>query len=381
MKRFEKLYLQLLGSALNESPLEHSNFIGVEPQEWKSLLALSNRQRTTAFIVTPILSLPKELHPPKGQLLKLQLECGRIEEANNSLNLMIAFLKREFDSIKVPLAILKGQGVAQNYPQPNRRTPGDIDLFFYSPKEYQRVKEWILAKGYHLEKEGKIHQGFNIGRVHIEAHKRLTHFRTRRLDSIFDREFRTVVERGRWQRVAVTATSKGESASTTVELLPPTFNAAYLFIHLFRHFVSTGISMRHICDWTLHLSINRHRIELEEVERILKEFNLLKPAQLVAEIAVRQLGAPPQIFPTGGVYPAQESRGAQLLLNDILKGGDFGKYHKGSIRPKGVWAGRAHSYIHFLVRSIKLASIAPGHILAHPISRAVTRLKLIFNPS
>jgi hypothetical protein len=38
-----------------------------------------------------------------------------------------------------------------------------------------------------------------------------------------------------------------------VRTLSPTLNAAYVFIHLFFHFIREGVSLRPFCDWAIVL--------------------------------------------------------------------------------------------------------------------------------
>ncbi len=365
MKEHQTLYLELIKKSLWKTEVNSTLFEGIYTEGWQKILKLSGRQRTTAFITQSILSLPQPLQPSKLQQWKLLLETEKIEEANHRLNRMIAFLSEEYHHIQAPFILLKGQGVALNYPDPSKRTPGDIDLFFYRKGDYQKTKEWVLRGEYALEPESAVHMGFDIQGIHVENHRLIAHIGRKKYNKSFQKETENLIHSNLWQE-----TQLGE---TKVQLLPPTFNACFLFLHLFHHFIHSGVSMRQLCDWILHLSANEEQINQQEAGLFLKQLALNKPASLFAGIAEKYLGARPGIFP---VEPAFHPVLTEIIIKDILEGGHFGRYHPGRKRPCGLWAGRAHAYLATVKRSVKLVRIAPKHILLLPYTKLIHRIKL-----
>ena len=369
MTLVQSLYMLLLKSSLWKSAVDPTLFEGVGPNEWQNILKLSTRQRTTAFIAHSIQSLPQTFLPSKSQQWKLILETEKIEEANRRLNGMIAFLSNEYLSIGIPFVLLKGQGVALSYPDPTKRTPGDIDLFFYKEQDYPKANEWVHQKGYEQEPESIKHLGFNIEGIHVENHRFMATFHRPKYNRIFLKECEKIVAGSEWVEENID--------ECNVRLLPHTFNACFLFIHLFHHFMHLGISMRQLCDWMLHLSVHKDHINKQEAARLLKLLALDRPASLFAGVAVNYLGAQPGIFP---IEPLFHPVHTKKIVKDLLEGGHFGFYHPGKKRPQGQWAGRAHSYLTTVKRSLKMVRLAPEHIACLPYYKLINRIKITLFP-
>lgn len=370
MIRHEVLYLELLKSALWGSPADDEPFVDLHPEIWENIYALSSDQRTTAFISSSILALPQASQPSLSFLLKLSLHTEKVESANRRLNDTLAQITEEYRLIDTPFILLKGQGIALNYPQPLHRAPGDLDLFMYCKGDYERAKEWVIEKRYPQEPESLKHLGFNIGKVHIENHRKIASFDSDSYNRFFEVEVSRLIEKNSWETALI--------GNTEVKLLPPTFNAAYIFIHLFHHFKHAGVSTRQWSDWLLLLSRYRDVIDKESLYHLFDKLDLLKPASLFAAASVRYLGASPDLFP----FPiSSDSRLIDRVMVDVLRGGNFGQYRPGKKRPSGVWSGRWHSFTRNIVRTITMASVAPSHILVLPFLKLYTRIKLTLRGS
>ena len=175
--------------------------------------------------------------------------------------------------------------------------------------------------------------------------------------------------------------TKGEFAAVeldkelSIPVLPVTFNAFFLFQHLFIHFVNFGVGLRQVCDWVLFLHKHRKEIDGDEFKSLAKRFALLYPMQLFARIAVDHLGAPEFIFP----FPMiSNNRHADKVMHDIIENGNFGFHKPGKKRPKEKMAGMWFSYVGTLKRSIKFGSISPQHCAILPFTRIIYRLKKEF---
>lgn len=370
MIRYEILYLELLKSALWGSPTEADSFVDLPPEIWEQIYSLASDQRTSAFISPAILALPHACQPPLSFLLKLSLHTEKVEAANRRLNDTLAHISEEYKSIDTPFILLKGQGVALNYSHPLHRTPGDLDLFFYRKGDYERAKKWVIEKGYPQEPESMKHLGFNIGKVHIENHRKMASFDSNRYNKYFQAEVSRLIDLDGWETALI--------GNTEVKLLPPTFNAGYLFIHLFHHFKHAGVSTRQLSDWLLLLFRYQDVIDKESLYRLFDELDLLQPASLFAAATVRYLGASPDLFP----FPlSSDTQLIDKVMVDVLRGGNFGQHRPGKRRPSGVWSGRWHSFKRNLVRTITMASVAPSHILVMPFLKLYNRIKITMRGS
>ena len=61
------------------------------------------------------------------------------------------------------------------------------------------------------------HLGFNIGKVHIENHRKMASFDSNRYNKYFQAEVSRLIDLDGWETALI--------GNTEVKLLPPTFNA------------------------------------------------------------------------------------------------------------------------------------------------------------
>ena len=76
--------------------------------------------------------------PPKAIAQRFAIDKLNIERSHVKLNSVLNLVVEALTAQGIPHIILKGQGVAQNYPNPTSRTCGDIDL-------YVRIENYATA--------------------------------------------------------------------------------------------------------------------------------------------------------------------------------------------------------------------------------------------
>ena len=368
MKQHETLYLELLkASLLGQTPREES-FAGLRAPLWEEVCTLSDRQHTTAMVADSILSLPEQLQPPRALRLKLLLQREQIEKRNDQVNRVLGAITAQYNSLDLPTLLLKGQGAALNWPVPAHRSPGDIDLFFFRKGgDYEKANRWVREQGVRCEQESVKHLGFDWHGVHIENHHVMATFDRPKYNRYYQEEEERLISAGNWKKEVI--------GGSEVLLLPSTFNACYLFVHLFHHFIHVGVSTRQLSDWLLLLQQKQQEIDHREAARLFDRLALSRPASLFAAAAVRYLEIPPELFP---IPPAKESPYISRIMEDLLHGGHFGQYRPGKMRPTGLWSGRWHSYKQTIRRSLTMASLSPEHIPLLPIYKLKDRIKLTF---
>ncbi len=367
MRQPEQLYLELLKASLQRQTPREELFVTLGTPLWEQVCTFSDRQRTTAMVADRILSLPEELQPPRLLRLKLLLQREQIEKRNDQVNRVLGEITAQYNDLDCPAILLKGQGAALNYPVSRHRTPGDIDLFFFRKGDYERANRWVREQGIRCEQESVKHLGFDWKGVHIENHRVMATFERPKYNRRYGEEEDRLIRAGNWKRETM--------GGSEVLLLPPTFNACYLFLHLFHHFIHAGVSTRQLSDWILLLQQKQQEIDHVEAAHLFDRLALSRPASLFAAAAVRYLEIPPEVFP---IPPAKESPDITRIMEDLLHGGHFGKHRPGKKRPTGTWSGRWHSYKQTTRRSLTMRTLSPEHIPLLPLYKLMTRMKLTF---
>lgn len=74
-------------------------------------------------------------------------------------------------------------------------------------------------------------------------------------------------------------------------LLPPlAFEGLFLVYHSFGHFLSEGLSLRHICDWAFWMKANQDKIDWESFYSKCCNYGYGKFLDVITAISVNRLG-------------------------------------------------------------------------------------------
>ena len=97
--------------------------------EWKEMFVFSIKQTLVGVMFSGIEKLPKEQRPPRRLLLTWLVQTDTIRDRNKELRESVLKVVKAFEKDGRRSVLLKGQGLALLYPSPERRMPGDIDLW------------------------------------------------------------------------------------------------------------------------------------------------------------------------------------------------------------------------------------------------------------
>ena len=104
-------------------------------EEWQNVYQEAEKQALVGLFLSGIEDLPEEQRPPQEFLLQWIGEALQIEDRNKEVDYVAAQLTRIFKGGGMRSCVLKGQGIAQLYPKPERRQPGDVDLWVEGGRE------------------------------------------------------------------------------------------------------------------------------------------------------------------------------------------------------------------------------------------------------
>ena len=153
-------FFALLRSGLwNEVP-ERAYF--ASGTDWEALYHLAYAQTVVPLVTDGINRLPGELLP--ADPARLDPFLGSLMSTAQRNRQLDAFLPKLFGALDgIPAVLVKGQSLAVDYPDPERRQPGDIDLLL-PPSSYEAAKAALLPKATRvleeLQEEGR--QGIRL---------------------------------------------------------------------------------------------------------------------------------------------------------------------------------------------------------------------------
>ena len=352
MKLYETVFLELLKAGMwGRKPHVPQGFT-----EWTKVVLSAKSQSVLGVVAQVMLSdedvssqLPQDMKPRLKKFLMNNLLTHNL--LNNTLIKVVSTLREG----GVESVLLKGQGLARNYPQPELRQCGDIDLYvglengervhdLLSPiAEKVDGKEYItVGKHYHVTMPGG---------VEVEVHRYTDNHLTKKLEETY-------------QAASAKGTTEGlvvyDFAGTPVNTPSDEFNAFFVFNHLFHHFLTSGIGLRQFCDWMMFLHARKGKLDLEYLRKLLIDMDMLMPWQAFGCVLVDKLGMPEDEFPF--FDRAQDGKTDKILCR-VLKEGNFGKERRVyKNRGTNYLLNKTRSFFGHIGKSAGLISIFPKQV-------------------
>ena len=326
----EDQFFALLRSGLwNEVP-ERAPFAG--GAGWEDLYRLSFEQTVVPLVTDGINRLPKEFLPADPERLDPFLgDLMATVKRNRALD---AFIPKLFHALEgIPVILVKGQSLAQDYPDPERRQPGDIDLLL-PPASYEAAKAVLLPKATTvLEEQAETwHQGMRFRSIEVEIHGSISTLMSRKLD----RQLAALLQ-DQFDRRPFPSVSIGEAE---IPVPGADFNAVYIFVHFLQHYWSGGVGLRQLTDWMVFVSVHKRDIHPVILEKRLQELGLLRLWKVFTGFAQEYLGCPAEKLPLAAEPDAKKNA---RIWQFIRRSGNFGKNQDRSRKKEPYLVRKVHS--------------------------------------
>lgn len=262
----QELLLALLRAQLWLKPVDDI-VLPSSLDEWDELINLGYKQTVICFIAKACLRHPESCNIPsdiKEEFEAVLEENKRIHEYHNSV---LIELITKFEEQGLHPILLKGQGIAQMYPEPELRQCGDIDLYF-RPDEFDVALSYMKT----IEDDGSNgrldykHYDTKYNGVEVELHRR------------------TVKMPNPWHNKAFQKLTVDDMrsdvyiyiSSHSISVPNAEYNFVYSLIHSLHHYEKQSISLRQICDFMMLLNHNMKSIVFKHLCSELSRFDLLR---------------------------------------------------------------------------------------------------------
>ena len=276
-----------------------------EPVNWNEVQDFAEQQGLAAVLVDGIEILPVTQRPPKELLLQWIGEVFQSYENRYKLyQRAIADLAGWYNAHGYKMMVLKGYACSINWPKPEHRPCGDIDIWLFGK---QKESDSLLAKEKGIELDASHHHhtvfhwhGFTVENhydfVNVHAHKS-----SAKLEKIFK-------QLGQDDSHAV------EVNGEKVYLPSPNLHALFLIRHMVSHFAAAEITLRQVLDWAFFVEKHTKEVDWVWLDSMLDKFYMKEFVSCINAICVEDLGFPVDIFPAAQFIPELKER----VLEDIL---------------------------------------------------------------
>lgn len=335
--------------------------------DWKFLCTMAARHAVTGLFFDGCSCLSHDWKIPRQELFQLFGLSQKIKYSNQEQNAVVCRCVGLLNSHGILNVLLKGQGVALCYANPSTRQCGDIDFYVASKqKEALDVLRPYSDEGL-LHDDGK-HLSFRMQGTEVELH--------RYTDKMIGRKRNKAFQLWTIQELLQTP-QKIKINGTVVKVPSANYNVFYVFYHLYRHFMSSGVGLRQFCDLARLIYTQYDLINQTLLKEKLKEYGLCRPWDLVMGILVFDLGLENEkaIFCSG-----DDKNARRQMLEIVMQEGNFGRYGTMNGRPSGLWSGKLYYLVHLTRRHANIVYILPRNTIEYYMNYIVSGIQgLLFN--
>ncbi len=342
MNRISNILCSTLKSAISNIEIQPEIYASLTPDEWIELFNISSRQGVLAIVYDVISQLPKNVQPPRELNIRWVVCADRIEERYNTQFEDAAKLAELWSKEGIRTLVLKGFSLSQYYPIPQHRECGDFDCYLFD--KYEEGNIVAERAGAKVNREWYKHSQIFFRRTMAENHLYFVTTRkgsnakmlNQKLTSLIGERLQTLPD-------------------TKIEIPSADFTALFITYHSFSHFISEGITLRHICDWICFMNAQGDKFDWNNFYKLCKQFKFDRFVDVQNAIAHEYLG-----FDIHNPDIVCESPYTKQVMQDILWG-NAKIYSKG----KGKWYNRFKLISNIYTYSWKHRDIAQSSSLRY----------------
>ncbi len=344
----------------------------VAGMDWRLLYEFASKQAMLGVCFDGIERLGKEypevlrLNPiGRDVLMAWMAKAQQIRRLNMNVNGVAAKLYSMLKEDGLRCCILKGQGNALMYGNPYLRNPGDVEVWVNASREV--IMEYGRSN-FDLEDDIRYqHLETTMDGVPVELHFMPCVMNNPIYNARLQKWFRRNADL-QCSNVVELPDGVGEIAVPTMA-----FNVVYQLCHLYHHFFDEGIGMRQMVDYYYVLvkseegrgkncTVTEGKANVTSLQRELKYLGLWKFAGAVMYVLHVVLGLPEE-----RMIRSMDVKRGELLLSEILNGGNFGKHFTkyGHFTQQGM----AKKYFLKIWRNMHFVRYYPAEALSEPIFR------------
>ena len=285
----------------------HYVYAQPERMDWTTIQALSLRHGLSAIVIDGIERLPEYKRPPKDILLEWIGEVLQGYEYRFELyRRTIAEMANFYNGHGYKMMVLKGYACALDWPKPEHRPCGDIDIWqFGQQKEADESLRQAQGPGFKIDKSHHHHTVFSWHGFTVENHYDFVNIYAERSS----RELEVI-----FKELGSDDSHLIDVCGETVYLPSPNLHVLFLLRHMVSHFAAAEISLRQVLDWAFFIEKHGKDVDWEWLQNMLEKYHMKEFFNLINAICVEDLGFAAGLFPTIQFLPSLKER----VLDDII---------------------------------------------------------------
>lgn len=283
-----------------------------EVEDWTEVLQLAREHNVVSLLACALLRSSDDYCPEK--IKDYLLEVTRSTSSVNVLKRQrILHLLHELEVAGIGVKLLKGYSVSRYYAYPESRDSVDTDIWIAEDQE-QATYDYFEGIGFQIfERSLTSHHGICQNKKYgkIEIHTNL-------YDEIVEDIWFSALGN---EEFVVESFERESDATGEYTTLGPTDQLLFLTLHMIKHFIEGGLSIRMMLDIALHYAKRRDNIDFNRYWEALQKLHYAEVMNAVLWIMIEYGGFEEKQFK--GIGP-KEQKHIQLLINDLITGGYMG---------------------------------------------------------
>lgn len=284
--------------------------------DWRKIERLADEQAVQTLLgyglrLSPALDCPAELR--KSLVSRMRQEAFSNHAWKHSTLQLLA----EMNAAGIPALLIKGYALADCYAAPDCRMSGDVDVLI-DPKDEKRACAFMEAQGFRVEHRWAKghhdvchHPQLGCVELHVMLYDEI----------VEDVWFGRMDGREFVREVPIEV----ETPDGCYRTLGYTDHMIFLMLHLIKHFILSGMSLRMMLDAALFFARNAEKIDCARFWQTMNGLKYGAIAQSILWAMVRDCGIDQTSLP-GLCRECPES--VDMILDDLESGGWLGEMDK-----------------------------------------------------
>lgn len=289
----------------------HQIKVNKVPVDWETFFRLAHEHHVVPLVGCALLNSP-ELNCPE-QYREYALNVMRTASSGNLVRKQrVLHFLGELKAVGINAQVLKGYAAARYYAYPECRDAGDTDLLI-EPCDEKRVNEFLQGKGFQiLERSASSHHAIaahpKYGKLemHVSLHNEI-------VEEIW---FQDINKLDIIQESPILI----EDAEGSYETLGNTDHLLFITLHMIKHFIGSGLTVRMLLDVALYFAHNSATIDHQRFWNVIDRLQYSRIVNGVFSLLIRAECFEEKDFPGMQLEPTI----VDLLVKDMVLGGYMG---------------------------------------------------------
>ena len=348
------IFLSLVRLGIGHGTVNGSRFTfnGSDSVDWMAVKSLAEKQGLSAIVLDGLNLVQGEGFKVKGSSNSALTTDSKLSTLNTQLKLewigevlqyeqryavyeknirdLAAFYRKH----SIRMMLLKGYGLSLNYPVPNHRPCGDLDIYLFG--EQEKADKLIEEElGIKIDNSHHHHSVFQFQGETIENHYDFLNVHVRKSNKRMEAKLKELCHTETTESLTTDNPNETNIVFPSVE-----FNAIYLLRHCAAHFASTEMTVRQVLDWGFFMEKHHREIKWDEYIPYIKQEGMYRFYNLLGLFCMSHLGFDASVF--HGLYSdGLFERFSNEILEPEFKDRENGRLlHSLSVKPRRWWHNR-----------------------------------------